>query len=230
MMKIIIVGAGEVGFHIAQKLSEENQEVFLIDKDTEKIRRITENLDVQAILGSGTSPEMLKTSGIKEADMLVAGGMSPFDAICHAFCTLPTGGFSPKNASIAHYNSPYFETVIIVFMLLAGINFSLHYRLIKGDLGIFAKDPECRVFLGMVGLFILATTLDLYTVVYDSLADSFRYAAFQVSSIITTTGFVTADFDKWPPFSKKLLIFCMLLGRLEIYTVIVLLVPEFWRK
>ncbi|MFH1125046.1 MAG: Trk system potassium transporter TrkA, partial [Pseudomonadota bacterium] len=71
-LKIIIVGAGEVGFHIAQKLSEENQDVFLIDKDPEKIRRITENLDVQALLGSGTSPEMLKTSGIKDADMLVA--------------------------------------------------------------------------------------------------------------------------------------------------------------
>jgi trk system potassium uptake protein TrkA len=71
-VKIIIVGAGEVGYHIAQKLSEENQDVFLIDKDPEKIRRITENLDVQALLGSGTSPEMLKTSGIKEADMLVA--------------------------------------------------------------------------------------------------------------------------------------------------------------
>lgn len=71
-MKTIIVGAGEVGYHIAEKLSEENQDVFLIDKDPEKIRRITENLDVQALLGSGTSPEMLKTSGIKEADMLVA--------------------------------------------------------------------------------------------------------------------------------------------------------------
>lgn len=71
-MKIIIVGAGEVGFHIAQKLSEENQDVFLIDKDPEKIKRITENLDVQALLGSGTSPEMLKSSGIRDADMLVA--------------------------------------------------------------------------------------------------------------------------------------------------------------
>jgi trk system potassium uptake protein TrkA len=71
-VKIIIVGAGEVGYHIAQKLSEENQDVFLIDKDPEKIKRITDNLDVQAILGSGTSPEMLKTSGISNADMLVA--------------------------------------------------------------------------------------------------------------------------------------------------------------
>ena len=71
-MKITIVGAGEVGFHIAQRLSGENQDVVLIDKDPEKIKRINENLDVQAILGSGTSPEMLSNSGIREADMLVA--------------------------------------------------------------------------------------------------------------------------------------------------------------
>ena len=71
-VKTIIVGAGEVGYHIAQKLSEENQDVFLIDKDPKKVKRITENLDVQAVLGSGTSPEMLKNSGIKEAEMLVA--------------------------------------------------------------------------------------------------------------------------------------------------------------
>jgi trk system potassium uptake protein len=71
-MKFIIVGAGEVGYHIAERLSKENQDVFVIDKDPEKIRRITENLDVQTLLGSGTSPKMLKTSGIKEADMLVA--------------------------------------------------------------------------------------------------------------------------------------------------------------
>jgi len=71
-MKIIIIGAGEVGYHISQKLSEENQDVVLIDRDPEKIRRITENLDVQAILGSGTSPETLRAAGIKDADMLVA--------------------------------------------------------------------------------------------------------------------------------------------------------------
>ena len=71
-MKIIIVGAGEVGFHAAQRLSSENQDVVLIDKDPEKIKRITENLDIQAILGSGTSPETLKISGVREADMLVA--------------------------------------------------------------------------------------------------------------------------------------------------------------
>jgi trk system potassium uptake protein TrkH len=144
--------------------------------------------------------------------LLAAGGMSLYEAVCHTFCTMPTGGFSPKNASIAHYNSPYFDGVIILFMLLAGINFSLHYRLIKGDITIFGRDPECRVFLTIVGLFTLLVTLDIYGTVYDSLAGAFRYAAFQVSSIMTTTGFVTADYDQWPSFSQKLLVLSMFLG------------------
>jgi trk system potassium uptake protein TrkH len=149
---------------------------------------------------------------ILEIVLLLAGGMSLFDSLCHAFCTMPTGGFSPYNKSIAHFNSPYFDSVIIVFMLLAGINFSLHYRLIKGELAVFGKDPECRVFLFLVALFILLVTFDIHGTVYDSFSKAFRYAAFQVSSIITTTGFVTADYDQWPAFSKILLILGMFLG------------------
>ncbi|MFH1480035.1 MAG: TrkH family potassium uptake protein [Pseudomonadota bacterium] len=149
---------------------------------------------------------------VLEILFLIIGGMPLFEAVCHAFCTMPTGGFSPKNTSIAYYDSPYFDGVIIIFMLLAGINFSLHYRLIKGDLGVFGKDPECRVFLSFVGLFILIITYNIYGSVYDSLSQAFRYAAFQVSSIITTTGFITADYDKWPPLSQKLLLLCMFLG------------------
>jgi trk system potassium uptake protein TrkH len=149
---------------------------------------------------------------ILEIVLLLAGGMSLFDSLCHAFCTMPTGGFSPYNKSIAHFNSPYFDSVIIVFMLLAGINFSLHYRLIKGELAVFGKDPECRVFLFLVALFILLVTFDIHGTVYDSFSKAFRYAAFQVSSIITTTGFVTADYDQWPAFSKMLLILGMFLG------------------
>jgi trk system potassium uptake protein TrkH len=144
--------------------------------------------------------------------LLLAGGMGGFDAVCHTFCTMPTGGFSPKNASIAHYNSPYFDGVIIFFMLLAGINFSLHYRLLKGEAAVFGKDPECRLFLSLVALFTLLVTLDVYGSVYTSLAQAFRYAAFQVSSIITTTGFVTADYDQWPSLSRNLLVLCMFLG------------------
>lgn len=144
--------------------------------------------------------------------LLLAGGMPLLDSVCHTFCTMPTGGFSPKNLSIAHYNSPYFDAVIIVFMLLAGINFSLHYRLLRGDVTVFGKDPECRLFLSLVGIFILLVTYDIYGSVYDSLTAAFRYAAFQVSSIITTTGFVTADYDQWPSLSRNLLILCMFLG------------------
>jgi trk system potassium uptake protein TrkH len=144
--------------------------------------------------------------------LLIAGGMTPFDSICHAFCTMPTGGFSTKNASIAQYNSAYIEYVIAIFMVLAGINFSLHYRLLKGDLKIFGKDSECRVFLIIVGVLILLVTLNIYGTVYQSLSEAFRFAVFQISSIITTTGFVSADYGKWPDFSQAILLTCMFFG------------------
>jgi trk system potassium uptake protein TrkH len=149
---------------------------------------------------------------VVEIILLFGGGMPLFEAVSHGFCTMPTGGFSPKNTSIAHYNSPYFDGVIILFMLLAGINFSLHYKLIKGDLTIFGKDPECRVFFVLIVLFIIMVTFNIHGTVYDSFTRAFRYAAFQVSSIITTTGFVTTDYDLWPSFSRKLLFLCMFLG------------------
>ncbi len=144
--------------------------------------------------------------------LLLAGGMSIFDAVCHAFCTMPTGGFSTRNASIAHFNSVYIESVIVIFMLLAGINFSLHYKLLKGDLKVFGRDPECRVFIMIVGVFVLLVAFDIYGNVYDSIGTAFRYAAFQVGSIITTTGFATADYDKWPALSQLVLITCMFIG------------------
>jgi len=144
--------------------------------------------------------------------LLAAGGMSAFDAVCHAFCTMPTGGFSTKNLSIAHYDSVYLDAVLIGFMLLAGINFSLHYRLIKGDPWVFWKDSECRVFLTLVGIFTVLIALDIHGSVYSSVGEALRQAAFQVSSIITTTGFVSADYEKWPAFSQLLLLLCMFLG------------------
>ncbi|MGD8386167.1 MAG: potassium transporter TrkG [Desulfobacteraceae bacterium] len=149
---------------------------------------------------------------VMEILLLLGGGMHLFEAVCHAFCTLPTGGFSPMNASIAHYDSAYFDGVVLVFMLLAGINFSLHYRLIKGNAGPFFGDPECRVFLGLFAVFTLAVTLDIHESVYATFSEAFRYAAFQVGSILTTTGFATADFDRWPAFSRLILLLCMFLG------------------
>ncbi len=149
---------------------------------------------------------------IGEIIFLFGGGMSLFDAINHTFCTMPTGGFSPKNSSIAYYNSPYFDGIVIFFMLFAGINFSLHYKFLKGDFVIFGKDPECRFFLVLIGIFIIVVTWNIYGTVYDSLATAFRYAAFQVASIITTTGFATADYETWPVLSQNLLVLCMFLG------------------
>ena len=144
--------------------------------------------------------------------LLFVGGMSFFDSVCHTFCTMPTGGFSTWNGSIAHLNSTYIDGIIIFFMLIAGINFSLHYKLIKGNFQIFGKDPECRIFLLLIAVLTTIVMLNIYGSVYSSLSGAFRYAAFQVSSIITTTGFVTADYDTWPSLSKHILVFCMFLG------------------
>ena len=147
-----------------------------------------------------------------EIGLLFLGGMPLFDSICHAFCTMPTGGFSTQNASIAQYNNAYFEFIIIIFMLLAGINFSLHFKFLKGDFKVFGRDPECRVFLITVSILILMVTFNIYGTVYKSIAHAFRFAAFQVASIITTTGFVTADYSQWPALSQIILLLCMFVG------------------
>ena len=149
---------------------------------------------------------------LAQAVLLILGGMSLFDALCHTFTTMPTGGFSTKNASIAHYDSVYFESIIIVFMLSAGINFSLHYQMLRGKPLVFWKDSECRFFLGMVLLLILVVSTNVYGAVYQKLGQAIRYGAFQVVSIITTTGYTTADYEKWPGMSQLILLLCMFLG------------------
>ena len=147
-----------------------------------------------------------------EIGLLFIGGMPLFDSICHAFCTMPTGGFSTQNGSIAQYNSAYFESVITVFMILAGINFSLHFKFLKGDFKVFGRDPECRVFLSILTILILLVTFNIYETIYHSIGHAFRLAAFQVTSIITTTGFVTVNYTKWPALSQIILILCMFIG------------------
>ncbi len=144
--------------------------------------------------------------------LLYFGGMPLFESVCHALTTLPTGGFSPKNASIAHYNSAYFDYVITAFMILAGINFSLHYQLIKGRPLAFWRDSECRFFLGLVILLTILVTFNTLGPVYPTLESAFRFAAFQVASIITTTGFATADYEHYPGFSQAILFFLMFMG------------------
>ncbi len=144
--------------------------------------------------------------------LLLLGGMTLYDAFCHTFTTMPTGGFSTKNASIAHFNSVYFDCVIIFFMLLAGINFSLHYQMLRGKTLAFWQDSECRFFLGAVVLLTLAVSLNIFGTVYQTIGAAFRYGAFQVVSIVTTTGFATADYEKWPAMSQLILLLCMFLG------------------
>jgi len=144
--------------------------------------------------------------------LLVLGGMSLYEAPCHTFTTMPTGGFSTKNASIAHYNSVYFDVVFIVFMMLAGINFSLHYQILRGKPLAFWQDSECRFFLGAVVLLTFVVSLDVFRTVYDTMGDALRYGAFQVVSIVTTTGYATADYEMWPAMSQLILLLCMFLG------------------
>jgi trk system potassium uptake protein TrkH len=149
---------------------------------------------------------------LAEVILLLFGGMTFYDALCHTFTTMPTGGFSTKNVSIAHFNSVYFESVIIFFMLLAGINFSLHYQMLRGKTLAFWQDSECRFFLGAVILITLAVSLNIFGTVYKSIGEALRYGAFQVVSIVTTTGFATADYEKWPAMSQLILLLCMFLG------------------
>ncbi len=144
--------------------------------------------------------------------LLLAGGMNLFESICHAFTTMPTGGFSTRNLSIAHYQSVYFDTVFIIFMTLAGINFTLHYQLLRGKTLAFWRDAECRFYLGLLLLLIAVVSFNLYGTVYDHIGTSIRYSSFQVVSIITTTGFATADYLQWPAMSQLILLVCMFIG------------------
>lgn len=144
--------------------------------------------------------------------LLLGGGMDAFDSLCHTFGTMATGGFSTKNTSIAAFNSAYIDTVITVFMFIAGTNFALHFQLLRGQPLALWRDPEFRFFAVLVAVFIAVITLVGYSGVYPTLGESFRYASFQVISIITTTGYATADYELWAPLPQVLLVFCMFVG------------------
>jgi trk system potassium uptake protein TrkH len=147
--------------------------------------------------------------------LLRLGGLGWFDAVCHSFTTMATGGFSTRTASIAAFDSAYVETVLTVFMLLAGINFSLHYRLLRGEGGAWWKDGEWRFFLGAFALFAAGGTLVLHgarSAAGLGWGAAFREVAFTGASLMTTTGFATGDYDRWPAVLKPLLVLLMLLG------------------
>jgi len=277
-MSIIIIGAGEVGYHLARRLSQEKQNVVIIDRDPEKIRRVQNTLDVQAIQGSGGSVGVLKQAGISEASMIIAVTNSDeanmisclvagvqdrvpkkiarvrdpdYSALFPLFdkehldidyvinpdlevaemilklVEVPEAtelvdfadgqirmiGFPPKNESVEFYRSPFIEYAITFYMFVAGANFSLHYRLLKGEPTALFPDPEFRFYLAVVLFSTFLIMLNLFgTGLYKSLLDCFRLAIFQVVSIQTTTGYTTADFEKWPAFSQYLLLLLMFIG------------------
>ena len=138
------------------------------------------------------------------------GRMPLFDAVCTAFGTAGTGGFGVKNDSIAGY-SPYLQNVCTVFMLLFGVNFSCYYMLAIRQVKNVFKDEELRFYLGMVAGSILLITWNVRGL-YGTMEEAVRHAAFQVSSIVTTTGFATTDFDLWPSFSRAILLGLMIVG------------------
>ncbi|MFC1549394.1 TrkH family potassium uptake protein [Nitrospirota bacterium] len=139
------------------------------------------------------------------------GGMSWFDAICHGLTTLATGGFSTKNSSIAYYDSAYIDAVSTFFMFMAGINYTLYFNALRGNLGRFWQSSEFRFYIIITSLAIAGITLHELNA-YGSLVDSLRYASFQVISIMTTTGFATADYELWSQHSQMVLMCLMFFG------------------
>ncbi|MCD6153290.1 MAG: TrkH family potassium uptake protein [Syntrophobacterales bacterium] len=149
---------------------------------------------------------------IVEFIMLLFGGMDVFNSLCHTFSTMATGGFSTSDASIGHFRSVYIDGIITLFMLIAGINFTLHYSLIMGNFKTVIKNSELRFYLGIVLISVIIITLNLRLNIFEDIGQSIRYAAFQAISILTTTGFTTDNFNEWPALSKIILLLLMFIG------------------
>jgi trk system potassium uptake protein TrkH len=147
------------------------------------------------------------TLTLAETLLLMYFGMSLFDAVTHSFATIATGGFSPKNASVAFYNSPAIETVIMVFMILSGIHFAYLFLFVTGKLKIFLKSTVVRYYLTMLVLGTLIVAVTLHFGKSMTWIESFRYSSFQIISVGTSTGFATADSSVWPPITQLLIIF-----------------------
>jgi trk system potassium uptake protein TrkH len=147
-----------------------------------------------------------------EVCLLLAGGMNLFDSLCHSFGTLATGGFSTKNASIAYYHSPYIEYIVIIFMFLGGTNFTLHYYGLHGKLKAYWQDDEFKFYISFILVTVGLTTLYLFLHNTQTLESAFRDSAFSIITILSSTGFVTVDYEKWAPFATQFFIFLLLFG------------------
>ncbi|MBU1299207.1 MAG: TrkH family potassium uptake protein, partial [Bacteroidetes bacterium] len=144
---------------------------------------------------------------------LLIGGMNLFDSITHTFTTMATGGFSTKNASVAHFNSPFIDIVITVFMFAAGVNFALHYRALNGDVKSFFRNSEFIFYASITVVAIIITSVILLLHGnYTNIPETLRHSSFQIVSILTTTGFVTADYELWPVAIQFILFLLMFNG------------------
>ena len=146
-----------------------------------------------------------------EVVLLMFGGMNLYDALVHSFSTAGTGGFSNRNSSVAFYDNAYIDGVITVFMILFGINFNLYFLLLLKNWKSALKNEELRAYLGIIAAAIAIITVNILNI-YENVFHAFRYAAFQVASVITTTGFYTADYELWPELSKAVLLTVMFIG------------------
>ena len=147
-----------------------------------------------------------------EIILLRLAGMSFFDSFTHTFATMGTGGFSTKNASVAGFNSALIEWIIIVFMFLAGANFSLYYGVIKGKIKTLFKDTEFRFYCGIIFGSIVLIAISIRELYGFDWVKIIRDSTFQTLTIITTTGFATVDYDKWPEFTKMIMFLLMFVG------------------
>lgn len=148
---------------------------------------------------------------IVQVILLCLGGMPLFDSLLNTFGTAGTGGFSVSNAGIAGYHSPYIEWVITIFMILFGINFNVFYLIVLKKVTAAMKSEELRWYLGIIAAAIIAITVNISST-YHSISEALRDASFQVASIITTTGYATADYDGWPMLSQTILLLLMFIG------------------
>jgi trk system potassium uptake protein TrkH len=149
---------------------------------------------------------------VVETLLLMWGGMSVFEALCHSFGTLATGGYSTKNASIGFYASGFVQWVVIVFMVAAGTNFSLHYRALRGDWKAYIRNQEFLFFLSLIGIASVVIGIDTFINHFDGVGKTARDTVFQVVAILTTTGYGTADFEQWSFGSQFVLLILMFFG------------------
>lgn len=147
-----------------------------------------------------------------EGILLMCAGMNLYDAVIHAMGTAGTGGFSNMNVSIAAFNSPAIEWIITIFMLIFGINFALYFQILKGNFKGFFKNEELRYYLLIIVSAFILITVNIISLNGGDIILSIRQSAFQVSSIVTSTGFATVDFNFWPTLSKLIIVMLMFVG------------------